>query len=290
MNRFNRVGWVLAFVSAMVAGCGGGGSAAPAAAPVAAPAPVVNTITGKFVDATVVGISYKCDGSTTVSGTTNAQGQFTCPEGKPVAFYVGDILVGRVSAPTAIVTPMDLVGAGATPATTAVSNIVRFLMSISSTNPTSGLLTIDPAVLTAAAGKTADFTAATATALDALIALVKPGATVYTNAQATTHVTASLNGLFAGNYGGTFAGSFGGTWAVTISSAGVVTGTATDTTGGVADVIGSMGTTLATGSNYAFTGTAGGAQWRGNLNLNTKVFSGTWSGGADSGTFTGTAR
>lgn len=282
MKRTNRTGLVLAMglAGALLAGCGGGGSAAPAAA--------VNNVTGKFVDATVVGIAYKCNGSTTVSGTTNSLGQYTCPEGKPVAFYVGDILVGTVAAPQAVVTPLDFVGAGASPSNTTVSNIVRFLMSISSTNPTTGVLTIDPAVATAAAGKTVDFTAGATATLDALIATVKPGATVYTNAQAATHVTASLGGLFAGTYGGTYAGGGTGSWSVTISSTGVVTGTATDTTGSV-PVSGNIATTLSTGSTYSFIGTAGAASWVGSLNVSTKAFSGSWTQAPYSGTFTGKA-
>ena len=276
----------MALVGTLLGACGGGGSGGTAA-PAATPA--VATVTGKFVDATVVGLSYKCNGATSVSGTTNSIGEYTCPEGKPVAFYVGDILIGTVSAPMAVVTPLDLVGAGAGPANITVSNIVRFLMSISSTNPATGVLTIAPAVTVAAAGKTADFTANTAIALDALIALVKPGATVFTNAQATTHVTGSLGGLFAGNYGGTFSGGGTGTWSVSISSSGVVSGTATDNNGS-APVNGTIATTLSTGSTYGFVGTAGAAAWVGTLNISTKAFSGNWTNGQFSGTFTGAAR
>jgi hypothetical protein len=286
MNRLNRAGLVLALVATLLGGCGGGGSAAPAAGPAA---PAVVTVTGKFVDATVVGLSYKCNGATAVSGATNSIGEYTCPQGKPVAFYVGDILIGTVNAPMAVVTPLDLVGAGATPSHTTVTNIVRFLMSISSTDPTTGVLTITPAVTALAAGKTVDFTANTATALNALIALIKPGATVFTNVQATTHVTGSLGGLFAGNYSGTFTGGGTGTWSVSISPAGVVSGTATDNSGS-APVNGIIATTLSTGSTYGFVGTAGSAAWVGTLNISTRAFSGNWTQGQFSGTFSGAAR
>lgn len=282
MNLLNRAGLLVALTATLLGGCGGGGSAAPAA-------PAVVNATGKFVDATVVGLSYKCDGATAVSGTTNSIGEFTCPQGRPVAFYVGDILLGAVNAPMAIVTPLDLVGANATPSHTTVSNIVRFLMSISSTNPATGVLTIAPVVTALAAGKTVDFTANTATALDALIALIKPGATVFTNGQATTHVTGSLGGLFAGNYSGTFSGGGTGTWSVSISATGVVSGTATDNSGS-APVNGTIATTLTTGSTYGFVGTAGAAAWVGTLNISTKAFNGNWTQGQFSGTFTGAAR
>jgi hypothetical protein len=246
------------------------------------------TYSGKFVDATVVGIPYKCGSSTAVSGTTDATGQFTCPSGQGVAFYVGDILLGSAGPGLTVVTPLDLVGVGSSPSNTTVSNIVRFLMSISSTDPSTGTITVPAAVVTAAAGKSADFTAASTAALNTLITTLKAGATVYTNAQAATHLSGSLNGIFSGSYGGTFAGTIGGTWSITISSSGVVAGTAKDSVGGVVAVTGSVSTTLSTGSNYAFTGTAGGTPWVGNLNIITKVFSGTWDAGPDGkGTFTG---
>jgi hypothetical protein len=281
----NLLGMVAAGVIAL-AGCGGGGgdSTGTAAAPVT---PVVN-ITGKFVDATVVGMAYKCGVAKAVSGTTTANGEYTCPAGQPVAFYVGDILIGSVSSPMAVVTPLDLVGSGATPANTTVANIVRFLMSISSTDPALGSITITPAVMAAATGKTADFTASATTALDALITAVKPGATVYTSTQATAHVTSSIQGLFAGSYAGTFSGSNAGTWSITINSSGVVTGTAVDSNLNY-PISGNIATTLGTSaSSYAFAGDAGGVPWIGTLNISTKVFSGTWNDGAGSnGTFTG---
>jgi hypothetical protein len=271
-----------------LAGCGGGGDStvATVAAPVVPAAPVVN-VTGKFIDATVAGMAYKCGVANAVTGTTTANGEYTCPAGQPVAFYVGDILIGSVSSPMAVVTPLDLVGAGATPANTTVANIVRFLMSLSSTDPALGAITITPAVTAAATGKTADFTASATTALDALIAALKPGATVYTSAQASTHVSASIQGLFAGSYAGTFSGSNAGTWNITINTSGVVAGTAVDSNMNYA-VSGNIATTLSTGSTYAFTGDADGVPWVGTLNISTKVFSGTWNDGAgSSGTFTG---
>jgi len=277
-NIFKKLFFVL-LTAIIITGCGGGSSSTGGTVTPA------NYVTGKFVDATVVGITYKCGTSTTVSGTTNANGEYTCQTGQAVAFYVGDILIGSVNSPLAVVTPLDLVGAGATPANTTVANIVRFLMSISSTDPATGTLTITPAVITAAAGKTVDFTAPTATAIDTLISTLKPGATVYSSAQATTHVTSSINGLFAGDYTGTYSGAMSGTWVVTIAANGTVSGTAD----GSALVSGTMATTLSTGSTYGFTGTAGGTPWVGTLNISTKVFSGTWNNGAgSSGTWTGT--
>ncbi|NOU01494.1 MAG: hypothetical protein HOO95_07980 [Gallionella sp.] len=278
MNILNKGILMMLFAALTLIGCSGGGDSTPA----------TTNVTGKFIDATVVGMDYKCGTSTTVSGTTNSTGQYTCPAGQTVAFYVGDILIGSVSSAMAIVTPLDLVGVanGASPTQVTVTNIVRFLMSISSTNPTTGTLTIDPAVVAAAAGKTADFTANIPTGLDTLINAIKPGATVYTNAQATAHVTASINGLFAGNYAGTYSGAVSGTWSVSVDANGAVTGSID---GAAGTVTGNMGTTLSTGSTYGFTGFGNGYAWTGTLNVSTKKFSGTWDDGAGTGTFTGTA-
>jgi hypothetical protein len=269
-----------AAVALTLSGCGGGDSATATAA---------GTVTGKFVDATVVGLGYMCGTATTVK-FTDTSGQFTCATGEAVAFYVGGIKLGSVASAQAVVTPLDLVGAGATPANQTVNNIVRFLMSISSTAASSGVLTIDPTVVTATTGKTVDFTKVVAADLDAVINAVKPAtATVATVQQATDHMSTSVFGLFSGAYSGSFAGSFSGSWKIDISSAGVVTGTETDSTGVVGQVVGNMATTMGKGSTYSFSGTGGGTPWTGTLNVLTKQFSGTWDDGAGSkGTFTGT--
>lgn len=260
--------------SFVLIGCGGGETSAAGGG---------TSFTGKFVDATVAGMAYRCGSSATNSGLTTANGEYTCPTGQSVAFYVGDIFIGSVSTPMAVITPLDLVGANASPSNTTVMNIVRFLMSISSTNPTTGTITIDPAVATAAAGKSADFSVGTPTVLDALIATIKPGATVATTTQATAHVASSINGLFAGNYSGAYGGSSSGNWSLTIDANGGVSGTSDR-----GAIVGSMAMTLSTGSTYGFTGSAGGVPWTGTLNISTKVFSGTWDDGAgSSGTFTG---
>jgi len=280
--RFVRSGGLLLASAAALtlAGCGGGNGGAVGA----------GTVTGQFVDAQVAGLGYKCGSATALSGTTDATGQFTCNTGEAVAFYVGDILLGSVASVQTKVTPLDLAGAGATPSHPTVVNIVRFLMSISSTPAASGTLTIDASVVTAAKGKTVDFTNVMAGDLDTVINAVKPtAATLATEAEATSHMSSSLNALFAGNYSGSFSGSYSGTWTITIAADGSVSGTATDSTGGTGAVSGTMATTLGTGSTFAFTGTGGGTPWVGTLNLNTRQFSGTWDDGAgSSGTFTGT--
>ena len=274
MKKFADSLYLIA-VTALISSCGGGGSSAPS-----------SNITGRLVDATVVGIDYKCGSSTTVSGTTNANGQYTCPSGQAVAFYVGDILVGSVSAPQAVVTPLDMIGAGASPTNTTVTNIVRFLMSISSTDPATGIITITSGVSALAAGQTVNFVTIASGTLDTMITTLKPSATIYTNVQATNHVTSSINGLFAGNYSGSYSGSATGTWSASINTNGVVTTGNYSGTGTSGTISGSMSTTLSTGSTYGFTGTAGTSTWTGTMNVSTGKFSGTWIDGIYSGSFT----
>lgn len=274
MYLFARKTAALLLTPLFLVACGGGGSSGGTGS---------SSFTGKFVDATVSGMAYRCGSSSTTSGLTTAIGEYTCPTGQAVSFYVGDIFMGSVSTPMAVITPLDLVGANASPSNTTVMNIVRFLMSISSTNPTTGTITIDPAVATAAVGKSADFSLSTTTSLDALIGVIKPGATVFTPSDATTHMTSTIHGLFAGNYAGTYSGDDSGAWSIAIDTNGAVSGTSDN---GV--ITGSMATTLSTASTYGFTGTAGGVPWTGTLNVSTKVFSGTWNDGAgNTGTFTG---
>jgi hypothetical protein len=170
-----------------------------------------------------------------------------------------------------------------------VTNIVRFLMSISSTLPDSGKLTIDKTVFDAIAAKaqTIDFASATTTLNDLITSVIPANGKVYDPIEATAHLEKSVNALFAGDYSGSFSGSASGAWSITIDSAGLVTtGTATDS----GAITGHMTATTGTGSSYAFAGESGGIPWQGTLNLVTKQFSGTWDDGAGSkGTFTGKA-
>lgn len=276
-------GIALAAAAALaLAGCGGGDSVVGGGAA---------NFTGKFVDAPVSGLGYKCGASTALSGSTSGIGEFTCKTGEAVAFYVGGIKLGSVASVQAVVTPLDLVGTGAGPSHPRVINIVRFLMSISSTPAGSGTLTIDPAVMTAATALAIDFTQDAPANLDTVINTVKPvTAIVATGPEATAHMAGSINGLFVGSFSGTFGGSLSGTWTLAINSQGVVSGTAIDTAQDSYTVVGNMATTVGTGSTYAFTGTSGGVPWTGTLNLLTKQFSGTWNDGAGAiGTFTGMA-
>lgn len=272
---------LLIFASAILVACGGGGDSAttPAAA---------TTVTGKFVDATVVGLGYRCGASSTQTGLTNASGEYTCNTGQSVTFVVGGIVLGSVSSPLAVVTPLDLVGVGASPSNPVVSNIVRFLMSVSSSAPSSGTITIASSVATAASATTVNFTSISLPDLNNVILNIKPGATVFTAADAANHLTGSLNRLFAGNYSGTYSGALAGTWQITFGSNGAITsGSYNSPQTGPGVVGGTLGSTLGAGQTYVYTGYADEATWTGTLNLSTRKFSGSWSlSGIGSGTFT----
>lgn len=282
MKKF-MTGLGLAAVAAVLVACGGGGSGSAATT-----TPVTTAmVSGKFVDATTGGLGYKCGSATALSGTTDASGVYTCPAGEAVTFSVGGIVIGKVSSPLAVVSPLDLVGVGSSPTHPQVIKIVRFLMSISSSDPTTGKITIDPAIATAAAAKAVDFAKDSDAAIDALITAVKPGAKLFTGAEATTHLRSSVNGLFAGKYSGTFVGTMKGTWTFTIGTGGSITsGSYTTSAGDTGTVTGTISTTVGAGSTYAYTGNADAAVWVGTLNVQTGKFSGSWTlNGTDSGTF-----
>ena len=159
-------------------------------------------------------------------------------------------------------------------------------MTISSTAPSTGTITIPPSVITAAAGKTIDFTSPTVqSALTTLCASLTTNPMV-TTSSATNQLTSNLNTLFAGTYKGIWSGTptSSGTWTVTIDSNGNVTGSTAGSSS--TSISGSMLTQLTTGSKYKFVGTAGSSSWAGTLDVSTKVFSGTWTDSGSSGTFT----
>lgn len=97
MNKFNH-----AIISSAVflAACGGGGSSNPVG-PTAA--------TGVFVDSPVAGLAYSAG---TKSGTTGADGSYTCDVGQPVKFSLGSLQLPAVTCTTgaAVVTPLTIFG------------------------------------------------------------------------------------------------------------------------------------------------------------------------------------
>lgn len=173
-------GLLLAAMAALYGCSGDGGTSGPA------------TAVGKFVDAPVVGLQYE---SGSQKGVTGADGSFTYEVGKKVKFFIGDIVLGEASAKE-VMTPIDLsTTANADSTTLDVVARVQLLMSLSSTDPTTanGVITIPPAALTAAKGKTINFT--TPTNLSEVVGQLVTGNNLVTADAAKAHFAASLEKL-----------------------------------------------------------------------------------------------
>jgi len=281
-------------MSTMIAGCGGGGGGGGHSTP-PAPTPAPTTATGVFVDAPVAGLTYSsvnAAGNASTTGATGQNGNFTYVAGGTVTFSVGGIVLGTAPA-LPVMTPITLAlvaNPTANASSTSPVTMCRLLASISSTPLSSGQLTITPAMNAAAAGLTVDFSTVTDAALATIAQTISPGATLVDAPTCANHLANSVYTAFAGNYGGTFSGGgVSGTWTLTIAAGGTVSGTAINTSNNSqAAILGA----LASGTTY--TGTAGGVDWTGNLDITKSpvVFSGTYVDASNSsitGTFTGTA-
>ena len=84
------------------------------------------TSTGTFIDATVEGLLYQTGDTESLTGVP---GTFRFKQGDEIAFYIGDILLGRSVIADTILTPIDLVENG-TLDSEEVINIARFLQSL----------------------------------------------------------------------------------------------------------------------------------------------------------------
>lgn len=97
--------------------------------------------TGVFLDSPVGGIDYRTE---TLSGTTNAQGEYDYVEGETVTFSIGDLELPSAPA-TGTVTPLDLAGSDDTSNATVV-NIVRLLQTLDEDgDPDNGITIADAA-------------------------------------------------------------------------------------------------------------------------------------------------
>lgn len=275
---------VLLILAFAVSSCGGGGGGdSTSAAP--------TTSQGQFIDSAVEGLTYTSGSAT---GLTDANGNFTYQTGQSVTFSIGDIVLGTVSG-TAIVTPVQLVTGATNETDPSVVNIVQFLITIDDDhNPANGIQ-ITPAIRTAAAGLSVDFTlGATAFDIDSNVSNVVGILTtasslgnqvLVSNTEAQSHLKDSLFSIIAGTYSGTFSGTDSGSWTVTVSTSGNVSGSGNAILGGaftIAGSISSSGAATATAS-----GIAGTAIWNGTLDITTGVFTGYWAGGPENGNYTG---
>jgi len=141
--------FVLLF-SLFITSCGGGGGEVE----VAAPKIIIET--GVFIDSPVVGINYRTE---TRSGITGAMGEYSYLPGETVTFSIGDIDFPAIVA-RGVITPVDL--AGSTDITDpAVINMVRLLLSLDVDDDPDNGLQISADADTAAIGMLLSFTSPT---------------------------------------------------------------------------------------------------------------------------------
>jgi hypothetical protein len=241
---------------------------------------------GVFADTVVAGLPYST--SAGQSGVTGPDGIFTCQVKSTVTFFVGPIVLGDATC-LAVLTPLNLaLAAGDTTAdatnTTAV-NITRFLMSISTTDASTGTLTITPEEITAAEGLSpiADWSTVTDPELTTDVDTITGEATALVDAPtATAELTDTIYSEYSGDYSGTWKDTTNGhtgSWTITIAADGSVSGLSNG------EVVSGN---LVSGTTYS--GTAGTSTWTGTLDISTypAVFSGTWTDAPNEGTFTGT--
>ena len=91
---------------------------------------------GRLLDGAVAGASYSSTSS--LNGTTNANGEFSYREGDQVSFTIGGVLLGKANG-SSIITPLELTGATTT-ADQRVVNLSRLLQTLDSDlDPANGI-------------------------------------------------------------------------------------------------------------------------------------------------------
>jgi hypothetical protein len=129
---------IIATLLACLAACGGGGGGSTGGGSA--------QLTGVFLDSPVAGINYRTD---SISGKTNANGEFTYAAGETVVFSIGNVALPSALA-SATVTPLNLANT-TDPNHQVVSNILVLLQSLDSDGDPSNGIQIPNAAHTAAA-------------------------------------------------------------------------------------------------------------------------------------------
>jgi len=104
----------------------------------------VDLFTGLFIDDLVVGLDYTCSSGT--SSETTADGQFTCPGGDDITFWLGSNELGPVPVAYTVISPLLLFPDNGLSAI----NLARLLQSLDSDQlPDNGVIVIDDALVAA---------------------------------------------------------------------------------------------------------------------------------------------
>jgi len=270
---------------ALQAGCGDGSDdPSPPAQPTA-------TSTGRFVDAAVSNLGYRCSGLSgvaDVAGVTDSLGQFDYVPGQSCSFSAGGVVLGSALG-ASLLTPASLVP-GAVPGVpnTTVTNIVRFLMSIDDDMQPDNGISIAAEVNAALAARTLDFASPSFdTDAAAVLTAAVPGRGLTSAAAASAHLDQTLVGLYAGAYACTYRGMVGGVDALLGNVSihigdGVIAGSGVPAGGGGSfDVAGTISSTGA--ANLSAGTTSTGASFQGSFSSD-----GTTAGTTGSGTWTDT--
>jgi hypothetical protein len=195
---------VTAITCGLLVGCGGSDEAGdpPITPSNALPA---NAVEGRLVDSAVANIHYKTD---TLSGVTDAQGQYNYLPGESVTFSIGEITFAPVAA-AGVVTPLDLAGSYDIN-NQSVVNISRLLQSLDADGDSSNGISIADAAKSAATVNI-DFNVATSefennAEVTAFVASHAHGGNLVTANAATTHLeqTLATEGISFGPHIGTW--------------------------------------------------------------------------------------
>ncbi len=205
---------VLLFVMWTLAGCGSSGGGGDDGSPATG-----TTATGYFKDNNVSGLTYT---SGDESGVTDANGRFTYEVGQTVTFSIGGVAIGSGAGKT-VMTPVDLISGGSTN-TTAVQNIVRFLIMLDEDGNLDNGISIAASVQeTAADWSPVDFSTSD---LENEISSIMADATAadggsHTLPAATTaqnHLEETMRCSYAGAYQGTYAGDDQGIFGIMVDA------------------------------------------------------------------------
>ena len=157
----------LIFTVLFLASCGNGGS---------------GSVTGHFIDDRVEGLVYHC--SSGDFHETDANGEFTCPNGDDVTFYLGANQLGPVPAVSSLITPYTLFPDDPV----AAINLARLLQSIDMDgDPNNGVIVADAQLVSSLPGNI-NFSSPT---FDSDLESI-PGLYLVSAAQAQTHLDESI--------------------------------------------------------------------------------------------------
>lgn len=115
-----------------------------------------STVNGVLLDSPVEGVTWTTSGGK--SGSTDANGRFTCEAGQTVTFTIGGVTLGQAAC-SATVTPLELAGSTDLASAGVVNRLMFLQLLDEDDNPDNGIR-IASGVVTAMQGKSLDFAAA----------------------------------------------------------------------------------------------------------------------------------